>query len=86
MAVSIPCDLHNSIRALLSHQPKGLEGVDKFCSDIAFLLVSTEEEAIRDRMYGLSTVWVNPYLARVPTVEEAVRELTTLASSEPNWS
>ena len=57
---------------------------EKFHSDIAFLLVSTKEEATGDRMYGLSTVWVNPYQARVPTVEEVVRELTTLASSGPN--
>ena len=28
---------------------------------------------------------VNPYQARVPTVEEAVRELTALVSSGPNW-
>ena len=35
-------------------------------------------------MYGLSTVWVNPYQARVSTVEEVVRELTALASSGPN--
>ena len=34
--------------------------VEKFCSDIAFLLVSTEEGAAGDRMYGLSTVWVIP--------------------------
>ena len=36
-------------------------------------------------MYGLSTVWVNPYQPRVPNVEEVVRELTALASSGPNW-
>ena len=36
-------------------------------------------------MYGLSTVWVNPYQARVFTVEEAVRELTALVSSGPDW-
>ena len=58
--VSIPCDFHNLIRALLSHQPKGLGDAEKFHSDITFLLVSTEEEATGDRMYGLSTVWVNP--------------------------
>ena len=57
----------------------------KFCSDIALLLVSTKEEATGDRMYGLSTVWVNPCWARVPTVEEVVRELTASASSGPNW-
>ena len=58
---------------------------EKFCTDIAFLLVSTKEEATGDRTYGLSTVWVNPFQARVSTVEEVVRELTTLASSGPNW-
>ena len=71
--------------ALLSHQPKGLRDAEKFYSDVTFLLVSTEEEATGDRMYGLSTVWVNSYQARVPTVEETARELTTLASSGPNW-
>ena len=33
---------------------------EKFHSGIAFLLVSTEEEATGDKMYGLSTVWMNP--------------------------
>ena len=55
--------------------------VEKFCNDIAFLLVSAEGEVTGDRMYGLSTVWVNPYQARVPIVEEAVRELATLVCS-----
>ena len=58
---------------------------EKFCDDIAFLLVSTQGEATGDRTYGLSTVWVNPHQARVSTVEEAVRELTALVSSGPNW-
>ena len=58
---------------------------EKFHSDIAFLLVSTKEEAAGDRICGLSTVWVNPYQARVSTVEEVVRELTALASSGPDW-
>ena len=83
--VSTPCDFHNSIRALLSHQPKGLGDADKFCSDIAFLLVSTKEEATGHRTYGLSTVWVNPYQARVSTMEEVVRKLTALVSSGPDW-
>ena len=59
--------------------------MEKFCNDITFLLISTEEGAAGDRMYGLSTVWVNPYQARVPTVEEAVKQLTTLFSSGPDW-
>ena len=59
--------------------------MERFHSDITFLLVSTKEEATGDRMYGLSTVWVNPYQARVSTVEETVRQLMVLVSSGPNW-
>ena len=75
----------NPVGALLPHQPKGLGDTEKFHSDITFNLVSTKEEATGSRMYGLSTVWVSPYQARVPTVEEAVRELTALAYSGPSW-
>ena len=57
----------------------------KFYSDIAFLLVSTKEWAAGDRVYGFSMIWVNPYQARVSTVEEAVKQLTALVSSGPNW-
>ena len=35
-------------------------------------------------MYSLSRVWVNPYQARVPTVEEAVKQLTALVSNGPD--
>ena len=59
--------------------------MEKFCSDIAFFLVSTKEGAAGDRIFGLSTVWLNPYQARVPTVEEAVKQLTALVSSGPDW-
>ena len=30
-------------------------------------------------------VWVNPHQARVPTVEEVVKQLTALVSSGPYW-
>ena len=59
--------------------------VEKFHSDIAYLLVSTKDEATSDRVYSLSTIWVNPCQARVSTVEEAVRQLTGLVSSGPKW-
>ena len=59
--------------------------VEKFCSDITYLLVSTEDGATSDRVYGLSTIWVNPCQARISTVEEVVRQLTALVSSGPNW-
>ena len=64
---------------------KAWGNAEESCSDIAFLLVSTEEGAAGDRMYGLSMVWVNPHQARVPTVEEAVKQLTALVTSGPNW-
>ena len=41
---------------------KALEDVEKLWSDIAYLLVSTEEGAARDRIYGFSMIWVSPYL------------------------
>ena len=50
-----------------------------------YLLVLVEEEATRDRRYGLSTIWVNPCQARVFSMKEAVRELTAWVSSGPNW-
>ena len=37
------------------------------------------------RNYGLSTVWVNPSQARIPSMEEAVGKLTACASSRPDW-
>ena len=82
-ATSVPCHLHNSIRALLPHKSKGCGDTEKFHSDIAFLLVSSEDGVAADRMYGLYMVWVNPYQARVPTVEEAVKHLTALVSNGP---
>ena len=64
---------------------KALGDKEKFHDNIAFLLASAEEEATGDMKYGLSTIWVNPCEARVPSMEEAVRELTTWVSSVPNW-
>ena len=58
--------------------------VEKFCSNIAYYLFSTEDGAMSDRVYGLSTIW-NPCQARVSNVEEAARQLTTLVSSGPKW-
>ena len=58
---------------------------EKFCSDIAYLLVSVKDGVTSDRVYGLSTIWVTPYQARVSTVEEVVRQLTALVSSGPKW-
>ena len=58
---------------------------EKVHSDVAFLLVLPEEGAVGDRVYGLSVIWVNPYQARVSTMEEAVKQLTALVSTGPDW-
>ena len=57
----------------------------KIHHNITFLLILAEEEATWDKKYGLSTTWVNPCQARVCSMEEAVRELTTWVSSGPDW-
>ena len=38
-----------------------------------------------NRKYDLSSIWVNPCQTRVPSMEEAVKELTAWVSSGPNW-
>ena len=58
---------------------------EKFCSNLAYLLVSTGDEVASGGVYGLAAVWVNLYQARVSTVEEVVWQLTALTSGGPNW-
>ena len=57
----------------------------KFQSDFTFLLVLTKEYTVGDRVYGLSMRWLNPYQARVSTMEEAVKQLAPLIPAGPNW-
>ena len=74
---------HSELSSLTSLKAWG--DMEMFCNDVTFLLVLTEEGAVRDGVYRLSMIWVNPYQARVPTMEEAVKQLTTLVSTGPNW-
>ena len=85
LITTIPYHIRNPVRALLPHWLKGWGDKEKFCNDIAFLLVSAKKEATGDKKYGLSTIWVNPCQARVLSMEEACRELTTWVSSGPDW-
>ena len=75
--------LHSELSLLTSLRAWG--DTEKFCSNLTYLLVSTGDGAASDRVYGLATVWVNLYQARISTVEEAVQQLTALTSSGPNW-
>ena len=59
--------------------------MEKSCSNMAYLVVSAEDEVMSDREYGLSTVWADLFQARVFTVKEVVQQLTALVSSGHNW-
>ena len=58
---------------------------ERFCSDMAFLLILPKEGITGERLYGLAMVWVHPYQARVPTIEDMAKKLILLASAGPNW-
>ena len=58
----------------------------KFHSDLAFLLVLPEKATAEEMMLGLAMVWVHPYQASIPTLDEAVRKLTLLTTSHENWA
>ena len=78
---SISCSELSSLTSL------GVWGdTEKFHSNLTHVLVSTRDEAASDRVYGLATVWVNLYHARISTVKKVVWQLTTLTSSGPDWS
>ena len=64
---------------------KALGDPEKLRSNVTFLLILTKECTVGDRVYGLSMMWVHPYQARVSTVEEAVKQLTPLFSTRPDW-
>ena len=59
--------------------------LEKFRSNVTFLLILTEGFTVGDRVYGLSMMWVHPYQARVSTMKETVKQLTPLISTGPDW-
>ena len=64
---------------------KAWDDLEKFRSNVAFLLILTKGCTVGDRLYGLSTMWVHPYQARVSTMEEVVKQLIPLMSTGPDW-
>ena len=64
---------------------KAWGNVEKFHSDVAFLLVLPKEGVVEERIYGHAMVWVHPYQARVSTIEETIKLLTQPAPSGPDW-
>ena len=60
--------------------------IERFHSDMAFLLILPKGGVVGERVYGLTMVWIHPCQVRVPTLDEGVRKLSLLASSGSNWS
>ena len=58
---------------------------EKFCSNLAFLLVLPQEGVAGARTYSLAMVWIHPYQVRVSTIDGAAEWLAQLASTRPNW-
>ena len=56
LIIAIPHFICNPVGALLPYQPQGLGGKEKFHNDIAFMLVSTKEEAT-----GIESMAFLPY-------------------------
>ena len=50
-------------------------------SNLAYLLV----QIMVAQDYGMSLVWISPNQVWVPTMEDAIRALSTYISSGPNW-
>ena len=67
-------------RIVLHMQPQGLGDIQKPCHHIAYLLVWVEN-AMKDRHYGISIVWVIHNQVRAATMEEAVEKLAACTSS-----
>ena len=80
--LELPCHSQGELFSISSLKVWG--NVQKPCSDIAYLLVQVEN-AMKDRNYGISLVWVNPNQVRAATMEEVVEKLTACPSSGVDW-
>ena len=76
--LELPC--HSQVELLSISSLKVWGNVQKPHCNVAYLLVWVEN-AMKDRHYGISLVWVNPNQVRAATMEEAVEKLTAYPSS-----
>ena len=79
--LKLPCHTQAELSSISSFKVQG--DVQKSHHDIAYLLVWVEN-AMKDRHYGISIVWVNPNQVKAATIEEVVEKLTTCTSSGTN--
>ena len=80
--LELPC--HSQAELLSISSLKVWGNVQKPCCDIAYLLVRVDN-AMKDRQYGISLVWVNPNEVGAATMEEAVEKLAAYPSSGRDW-
>ena len=52
---------------------------------MAYLLLVPAQEAEEEKRFGLAGVWVHPNQTLLPSLEEAVKKLTLLISTEEDW-
>ena len=57
---------------------RGMGDAEKFHSDLAYLLLSPKKATKEKMVFGLAVVWVHPYQAHIPTLDEVQRKLTLL--------
>ena len=82
----IPAHPHDPARAFSSHWLRAMGDAKKLHSDLAFFLVSPEKAIVGEMVFGLAMVWVHPYQACIPTLDEVARKLTLLTTSCENWA
>ena len=75
------CHSHTELLSISGLKVWG--NVLKPCHDVTYLLVWVEN-ALKDRHYDISLVWVNPNQVRVATMKEVVKNLTACSSSGTN--
>ena len=80
--LELPCHSQAELFSISSLKVWG--NVQKPYHDIAYLLVWVEN-AMKDRHYGISLVWVTPNQVRAATMEEVVEKLTACTSHGTNW-
>ena len=73
--LELPCHSPGELLSISSQKIWG--DIQEPHNNMAYLLVCTGD-ALEDRNYGVSLVWINSNQVRASTMEEAVRTLSTL--------
>ena len=80
--LELPCHSQAELFSISNLKVRG--NIQKPHHNIVYLLVQVEN-AMKERHYGISIVWVNRNQVRAATMEEAVEKLTACTSHGTNW-